>query len=229
MSPPSHSRFLIVTPLLLLLASVFGQSPLDLSVHFTPHLRYVNAKSNSLTPAPGSTSGQGGIGLGYDVGATIGYRVTGEIYIRTGLDYVHKRHSYGVERLGNDVQANASTTNLVTYRALEVPVQLLYRFGYDNGLSNYLVGIGVVAARFIGDPRIRADLSNKDLTGFESVVTEGTPVSIFVGYDRFISRRLILSLEPYLLLTPDRINLETNTTANVVAEGGIRIRLTRDN
>jgi len=214
---------------LLLPPDVSAQSPIDLSVHFSPQLRYVNSEDNTAALAPGATVGNSGLAVGYSFGAAIEYPLLGELYLRAGVDYSHKRHHYRVDRLGNDVRPASSGENTVTYQALEVPVQLLYRFGFKNDTDNFLVGAGVVAASFVGDPRVESSFSGKDLTGFESLVTTGTSWSVFAGYDRYISDRFLLSLEPYLSFSPDRIYLESNSFARVVGEGGVRLRLTLDN
>lgn len=233
MSFISSNRVLSTVFVFLITCSFFpavrAQSPIDLSVHVSPHLRYVDSRDFDNLPEPGSTSGNNGIALGYNIGAAVEYRFFDEFYVRAGIDYAHKRHRYSVDRLGNDIRPASSGQNTVTYRALEVPVQLIYRFGFRDYKNNFMVGAGVVAAKFVGDPKVSSSFSNGDLTGFESLVTEGTNWSVFAGYDHYLNRSLMVSFEPYLAFSPDRIYLESNTYTRVVAEGGIRLRITRDN
>lgn len=219
----------LVLPLLLACACTaasLAQGGIDLSVHFSPQLRYVNSVTNGRELAPGATVGGQGLAIGYGFGGAIEFRLVDELYLRTGVDFVHKRQQYRVALLGNDIMPSTSRSNLVTYQALAVPLQVFYRFGFHHDKANFLVGLGVTALQFVGDPKVEAPLSNKDLTGFESVVTTRRSVSLFMGYDRFVSDRFVVSLEPYLTYVPDRINLESHTTARVITEAGIRLRLT---
>ena len=223
-------RLSIVALLLSATTSVgYGQGNIDLSVYVSPQLRLVSGVDNGRLLEPGSTVGGSGVAVGYSVGGAIEFRVIDELYLRGGIDFSHKRQEYNVQVLGNDIAPAASATNLVTYQAIEIPVQAIYRFGFLNRKTNFLVGLGITALQFVGDPEVDAPLSNKDRTGFESLLTSGRSVSLFVGYDRYISNRVIVSLEPYAAYVPDRIYLESNTTARVAAEAGIRLRLTLDN
>lgn len=209
--------------------SLSGQSGVDLSVHFSPQLRYVDSERNSLPMEGGASIGENGLAFGYDFGGAIEFRVIDNLYLRGGIDIAHKRQEYSVKVLNNDALPTASGSNKVAFRAIEVPVQAIYRFGFMHDNANFLVGIGVVALRFVGDPQVEAELSERDRTGFESLVTSGHSVSVFAGYDRYISKRVIASIEPYLSYVPDKILLESHTTTSVQLEAGVRLRLTLDN
>ena len=229
--PSIAARQLLGWCILSLLCSVqaHAQHRLDFGLHFTPNLRYVASQAIEAQPTSRQTVGGNGWAVGYGIGGNLEYRIIGELYGRVGVDYFRHRHRYAVDYLpGGEQQAIASESRVV-YNAIEVPVQLLYRFDFPSSVSSWSVGVGAVVGRWTGDPRVLSPYSDADLTGFSSVRPANYSLSATVGYDRYLGRKLLVGLEPYVSYTPTRIELESDTQARVSVELGVRMRVTVDN
>ena len=208
--------------------SLSGQQRLDLGVVLAPEFNRVQSIAQPSEREQGRTYGGQGLSIGFVAGAYLEYEVLSGLYLRGGLNYARQRYSYEVSR--DPVEETDPTTalNRVVYTAIEIPFAILYRFRYAPNNDRFLIGVGGVADRWLGDPQIETDF----VTGSSdrSFIQEATrSVNAFIGYDRYIADRFVLGIEPYISYSPTQFHFETETVAKNTLQGGIALRLRFDN
>lgn len=215
-----------------LLTPLTAQQRLDLGVHLTPQLLSIQAEARDVEPEGNFSYTEGGNGLdvGWAAGGYLEYEVSPGLYLRGGVDVVRKRYRYPVTAYREDATLNASGTNRVVYMALEVPVSVIYRFNYHRNNDRFLLGVGGVANRWVGDPQLE--------TAFYRGSSNRPPfrynrhaITVFGGFERFIGSRFVIGLEPSISYVPQpsSFRLETRTTAVAGLEAGLSLRLRFDN
>ena len=231
MSNQSIHWSIIISALFLFLSPlnpVLGQQRLDLGVVFSPEFNRVQSAARISEPEQDRTFGGEGFSLGFVAGAYLEYEIVSGLFLRGGLNYARQRYSYEVrrERLGEPEPATG--LNRVVYTAIEIPVALLYRFRYAPNNDRFLIGIGGVADRWLGDPQVETDFvaGSSDRSFIQEAYRS---VKAFVGYDRYLSDRFVLGIEPYVSYSPTRFHFETETVAKNTLQGGIALRLRFDN
>ena len=205
---------------------VYAQSPLDVGVHFSPQLRYISSSPNGDGPRGNLTTGKDGLALGAGAGAYLEYAITDRWYVRGGVDVSYKRNTYATERLIPELDTLRRGSNFISFTSIELPVAVVYRFGYKRHYDTYLVGVGTTLARWNGAAQVRSSFTRprKDMIDYAD-----QSVTIFAGYERYLSYLMVLGVEPYLAYVPTRFALESNTMAKVQLEAGLTVRLRLDN
>ena len=215
--------------LCLLLSSVTGlyaQSPLDIGFHFSPHLRYIDSSPREGAPEPGEryTTGGTGISMNVDIGGDLEVALTEHWYVRAGLSMSYKRLHYKTTRVAREEETRGF--DHVRYTDITIPVKLIYRPTYERHYDNWLFGIGTDVTRSTGSPYVLSEFSDSD----DAVLTPaGRSISVFAGYERYLSSTLVLGMEPYLAYNPTEFSIGTQTTAKVLLEAGLTFRLRIDN
>ncbi len=223
------SLLLTFSLLSFLSGSLRAQSPLDIGIHFSPQLRYINSSPKGEEPTRGTfTRGKDGLSMGAGAGVYLEYEITPHWFIRGGVDVSYKRNHYGVEKVLLEADSIARGSNQVVYTSIEVPVAILYRFDYLANGNSFLLGAATTLNRLPGAPRAwtsfgsRANLKDK-------IDYPAHTVTVFGGYEHYLSDQLVVGLEPYLAYVPTRFSLESATTAKVQVEAGLSVRLRLDN
>ena len=207
-------------------ANLHAQSPLDVGVHFSPQLRYISSSPNGNSPSGHLTRGKDGLSLGAGAGAYLEYAITDRWYVRGGIDVAYKRNRYATERVMPELDTVRSGSNFISYTSIELPVAVLYRFGYKRHYDTFLVGLGTTLTRWEGSPQFRSSFSRPSKAALDYAPHS---LTLFGGYERYLSSVVVLGVEPYLAYVPTRFLLENSTTAKVQAEAGISVRLRLDN
>ena len=206
-----------------------AQSRIDIGLHFTPQLRHVVSTPDptpTVTTTP--TFGRSGTALGYAVGGYLEYELLHDVFVRAGVDWTRKRHGYRVERRTPEGGFLSAGNQLVTINTLEVPVALVYHLMGDSYEGGFLLGVGGVLNRWVGGTDMDSSLrGNRKGQGTFSIAHHS--LNAFVGYERRISKDLLVSLEPYVAYTPTTFSFESHTISEVRLEGGLAVRLLLDN
>lgn len=213
---------------LLPLSTSVAQQRLDLGVVFGPETNHVVSEPRESDLLRSQTTGESGTAVGFIAGAYLEYEVVSGLFLRGGLNYTRKRYNYSVTR-GLPEQGNLDFgQNRVVYTAIEIPVAVLYRFLYRPNNDRFYVGLGGVVNRWLGDPQIETDfaLGSSNRSYIDEAKQSG---KFFVGYDRYISSRFVLGIEPYVSYSPTRFLFETETISENRIQGGVAIRIRFDN
>ncbi|MCP9234979.1 outer membrane beta-barrel protein [Lewinella sp. JB7] len=216
--------------LALLSVPVSAQSPLDVGGHISPQLRYISSADRGVeVPTTGSfTSGKDGLSLGIGAGVYLEYAITPNWFVRGGVDLSYKRNQYGVRKTFVESDSTISGTNQIVYSSIELPLSVLYRFDFLPNGDSFLLGIGTTVNRWGGNPRAFASFFHR--RGVKEFVDYPRhTVTVFGGYERYLSNVIVVGLEPYLSYVPTRFNLETTTSAKVQVEAGLSLRFHLDN
>ena len=209
--------------------SLRAQSPLDVGIHFSPQLRYISSTPLDDAPTKGIlTSGKDGLSVGAGVGAYLEYAITPHWFLRGGIDYSYKRNHYATERAYPEQDTVRKGSNQVIFTSIEIPVAVLYRFDFLKNDNSFLLGIGTTLNRWNGNPRLFSTFVNRR-SAKDAVEYAKRSVTVFGGYEHYLSSTVVLGLEPYLAYVPTRFSLETTTTAKVQLEAGLSLRLHLDN
>ncbi|MBB4079902.1 hypothetical protein GGR28_002529 [Lewinella aquimaris] len=227
--PNSLFLTIIIALLGLLTAPASAQSPLDVGVHFSPQLRYITSSQTAEPPAKGSyTRGKDGLSLGVGAGVYLEYAITPNWFVRGGVDLSYKRNTYGVDKVFVESDSTVSGNSLIVYSSIELPLSVLYRFDFLPNGDSFLLGAGTTVNRWGGNPRAFTSFFNRRSVK-EYVDYPQRTVTVFAGYERYLSSTVVLGLEPYLAYVPTRFRLETTTSSKVLIEAGLSIRLHLDN
>ncbi len=210
-----------------------AQQRLDLGVHLTPQLLFVRSERRSgfTRDALDYTEGGGGVAVGFGVGAYLEYEVLPGLSLRAGVDMARKRYAYDVWRHRTDsTSLSGQGVNRIVFMAMEVPVSVIYRFGYLPGAGQFLVGAGGVIARHIGDPQLETEFFGGS-SNHPPFTYSSYSLKIFAGYERYLGSRFVAGLEPYLSYAPQATEflLESRTTAVADLEIGVAMTLRFDN
>ena len=221
--PLTALLFFLVTPVSLVLA----QSPLDVGIHLTPQVRYVNSRPAEVRQTNIPTTGGDGLAVGMGGGAYLEYEFAPGWSARAGIDFSYKRNHYTVSRTFTETDSTVAGHNRIAYASIEVPVSVVYHFDYRRHDNRFLVGVGTTLNRWNGAPIFRTRFGKGSAS--EPVVTAKHSVTLFAGYEHPVSDMLVMSYEPYVAYVPTRFNLETASRARVFAEVGLAVRLRLDN
>ncbi|PPK88295.1 hypothetical protein CLV84_1260 [Neolewinella xylanilytica] len=210
------------------ISTVTAQQRLDLGVVGGPEVNFVGSEPRQSELSRIQTIGEAGTAVGYFLGAYLEYEVLGGLYVRGGLNYSRKRYSYAVSR-GLPERGDVSYgQNRIVYTAIEVPLAILYRFPYLPNNDRFLVGLGGVADRWVGDPQVKTDFLPGSAD--RSYIREAhRSVNFFIGYDHYLSDRFVIGIEPYLSYSPTEFLFETETISANRVQGGIAVRIRFDN
>lgn len=213
--------------LLIPFSLVLGQSPLDIGVHLTPQVRYINSQPAEVRQTNIPTTGGDGLAVGMGGGAYLEYEFAPGWSARAGVDLSYKRNHYTVSRTFTETDSTVSGHNRIAYASIEVPVSIVYHFDYRRHDNRFLVGLGTTLNRWNGAPIFRTKFGKGAVA--EPVTTAKHSVTLFAGYEHPLSDMLVMSFEPYVSYVPTRFNLETASSARVFAEAGLSVRLRLDN
>ena len=203
-----------------------AQSPLDVGLHLSPQLRYISSTAPDGVDRRVTTRGKDGLAVGAVAGGYLEYALTDRWYVRGGIDVAYKRNYYATERTAFEVDSVSTGRNFISYASIELPVAILYRFGYRRNYDTWLLGVATTLTRWSGNPRIQSTFSG---TTAEDVDFPRRSVTVFGGYERYLSSVIVLGLEPYLSYVPTKFTIENSTTAKVRFEVGLSLRLHLDN
>ena len=222
---PAMQRYLLLFALSLTTVTLRAQSPLDIGFNFSPHLRYISSTPIENAPDMDNfTIGNGGVSMNVDMGGYLEVAFTPRWYVRGGVAMSFKRMQYRTTRTRGGEQTVGH--NHLRYTNIEVPLSIVHRFSYERNYDNFLVGLTTNLFQRTGKPYVFSSFSDPDnavLTGPLQNIT------VFAGYERYLSSTLVLGLEPYLSYAPTTFELETHSIAKVRAEAGLAIRLRIDN
>ena len=206
--------------------SVSAQSPLDVGFHFSPQLRYISSSAPDGIQRRVTTQGTDGLAVGAVAGGYLEYALSDRWYVRGGIDIAYKRNHYATQRSLLEVDSLATGRNFISYASIELPVALLYRFGYKRHYDTYLLGVATTLTRWAGEPRVRSTFSG---TTKENIDYPRHTLTVFGGYERYLSSVIVLGLEPYISYVPTKFTIENATTSQVRFEAGLSVRLHLDN
>ena len=222
----SSTPFVFLACFLAFQLSLSAQTRLSYGFHFSPEMNYI-----ASTPKSGSdkklTTGKTGSAVSASLGGYLEYELIPNVYVRGGMNIAVRRHYYQVERRFEEVDEVAIGENRVTYYAIEMPGAIVARTNYMKKNDRFLIGIGGVLNRWIGDPWIENDFingsANPEYRNFAKQTVTG-----FIGYEFELSRHSSMSIEPYLSYTPTRFYFENYSYSDVVGEGGVSFRFRFD-
>lgn len=208
--------------------SLSAQQRLDLGVVLGPELNHITSEARESQANGVRTTGESGSSVGFVAGAYLEYEVFGGLSLRGGLNYTRKRFNYAVSEQRSENEAINYGNNRVVYTAIELPFALLYRFRYLPNNDRFIVGVGAVVDRWLGDPQVETPFvaggADRDY------IQESTrSVNFFVGYDHYISDRFIVGVEPYISYSPTEFEFDTETLSSNQLQAGISLRLRFDN
>ncbi len=206
--------------------SVLAQSPLDVGLHVSPQLRYISSSTPDGVQRRVTTSGKDGLAVGAVAGGYLEYALTDRWYVRGGIDIAYKRNYYATQRTVFEVDSVSSGRNFISYASIELPVAILYRFGYRRNYDTWLLGVATTLTRWGGNPRILSTFSGSTR---DDVDYPRRSVTVFGGYETYLSSVIVLGLEPYLSYVPTKFTIENATTSKVRFEAGLSLRLHLDN
>ena len=193
-----------------------------------PEMNYITSEARESSGPTTRTTGHDGISVGFVVGAYLEYEVFGGLSLRGGLNYTRKRFNYAVTELTKESGESRDGNNRVVYTAIELPFALLYRFRYLPNNDRFIVGVGAVVDRWLGDPQIEtpfvAGSANRDY-----IQPSYRAVNFFVGYDHYLSDRFVLGVEPYVSYSPTEFRFDTETLSSNRLQLGIMLRVRFDN
>ncbi|THH40588.1 hypothetical protein [Neolewinella litorea] len=215
-----------------LCSALWAQQRLDVGVHLSPHVLTIHSETKTPVREGGLsyTEGENGVELGWAAGGYLEYEVVSGLFLRAGVDVSRKRYRYAVNARREDPSLDESGTNRVVYMAIELPVSVIYRFDYLPNNDRFLVGVGGVANRWVGDPQLE--------TAFYRGSSNRPPLdynrhsfTVFGGFERFLSSRFVMGIEPFVSYSPwpTEFRLETRTDAVAGLEAGVALRLRFDN
>ncbi|WP_146088735.1 hypothetical protein [Neolewinella xylanilytica] len=173
------------------------------------------------------TTGKSGMAASASLGGYLEYELIPNIYLRGGMNVAVRRHYYEVERRFEETDEIAMGENKVTYYAIEMPGAIVARTNFMKKNDRFLIGVGGVLNRWIGDPWIENSFINGSANPEYRTFAKQT-VTGFIGYEFELSRHSSMSIEPYLSYTPTRFYFENYSYADVKAEGGISFRVRFD-
>ncbi|WP_116109151.1 hypothetical protein [Lewinella sp. IMCC34191] len=203
-----------------------AQTRLSYGLHLSPEVNYI-----ASTPKSGSakklTTGKSGMASSVSLGGYLEYEVIPNIYVRGGMNIAVRRHYYEVERRFEETDEIAMGENRITYYAIEMPGAIIARTNYMKKNDRFLIGVGGVLNRWIGDPWIENDFVNGSFNPEYRNFAKQT-VSGFIGYEFELSRHSSMSIEPYISYTPTRFYFENYSYSDVVGEGGVSFRVRFD-
>ncbi|CAH1001557.1 hypothetical protein LEM8419_02460 [Neolewinella maritima] len=207
-------------------SGVSAQSPLDVGLHFSPQIRYISSSAPDGVQRRVTTSGRDGLALGATAGGYLEYALTDHWYVRGGIDVAYKRNRYATQRTVAEVDTVRNGSNFISYASIELPVALLYRFGYRRNYDSFLLGVATTLTRWGGDPKITSSFNG---TSDNSIAYPKHTVTVFGGYETYLSEVLVLGIEPYVSYVPTEFRIENATTSTVRFEAGISLRVHLDN
>ena len=221
----STSLFLLVC-FFALQFTLAAQTRLSYGFHFSPEMNYITSTAQSSSHKK-LTTGKTGSALSASMGGYLEYEIIPNLYARGGMNIVARRHHYEVERRFEETDEVMIGENNVTYYAIEMPGAIVARTNYMKKNNRFLIGIGGVLNRWIGDPWIENDFVNGSHDPNYRYLAKQS-VSVFIGYEFELSRHSSMSIEPYVSRTPSRFYFENYSYSDVVGEGGISFRVRFD-
>ena len=206
--------------------SLGAQSRLSYGFQFSPEINYITstAKSGSHTKL---TTGKSGMAVSANLGGYLEYELIPNVSVRGGMNVAVKRHHYEVERRFVEVDEVQIGENQVTYYAIEMPGAIIARTNYLKRNDRFMIGIGGVLNRWIGDPWIENSFVNGSADPKYRTFSKQS-VTAFVGYEFEMSRHSWMSIEPYFSHTPTRFYFENYSYSDVKGEAGVSIRVRFD-
>lgn len=207
--------------------SVQAQTRLSYGFHLSPEANYIVSTEKSGNPRQKLTTGKSGMATSASLGGYLEYELIPNIYLRGGMNIAVRRHSYEVERRFEETDEIAIGENKVTYYAIEMPGAIVARTNYMKKNDRFLIGVGGVLNRWIGDPWIENTFINGSADPKYRTFAKQT-VTGFIGYEFELSRHSSMSIEPYLSYTPSRFYFENFSYSDVKGEGGISFRVRFD-
>ncbi|MGB3798916.1 MAG: outer membrane beta-barrel protein [Lewinella sp.] len=214
--------------ILIIPLSTAAQQRLDLGVTFGPEVNWISSEPRESVLPGDRTTGTNGAAVGFMAGAYLEYEVLNGLFVRGGLNYARKRFNYGVSQgMSGEGEVNYSN-NRIVYTAIEIPVAILYRFPYLPNNDRLYTGVGGIVDRWLGDPQIETDFvaGSSDRSFIQEAYRS---VNVFVGYDRYISDRFVVGIEPYISYSPTYFHFETETVSKNNIQAGVAVRLRFDN
>jgi hypothetical protein len=208
----------------LLSATGFGQRRFDFGLHFTPLLRHVSSEADRANGDPGQFVPGSGADIGMAFGATVEYSINYHWFLRGGLDYALRRHYYEVIRQATETTPSETFHNRVAFTAVAIPVAVVYRFGRGETDGEFLLGVGTTINQWLGDPQIDSDTYPEGQSD-DPVVIGNWALSLFAGYDRKLTSRLIAAAEPYVRYSPTKLYLDSGYVTGLNFEFGLSLRL----
>lgn len=223
--------YLIISALCIVIlpwCSLSAQQRLDFGFVLGPELNHITSEARETNGDRALTTGHSGVSVGFVTGAYLEYEIFGGLSLRGGLNYTRKRFNYAVTELRPESGEVREGNNRVVYTAIEVPFALLYRFHYLPNNDRFIVGVGAVVDRWLGDPQIEtpfvAGSADRDY-----IQESYRSVNFFVGYDHYISDRFVVGIEPYVSYSPTEFRFDTETLSSNQLQAGISLRLRFDN
>ena len=193
-----------------------------------PEMNYITSEARESVSPSTRTTGHEGVSVGFVLGAYLEYEVFGGLSLRGGLNYTRKRFNYAVSELTPESGEVREGNNRVVYTAIELPFALLYRFRYFGNNDRFLVGVGAVVDRWLGDPQIETPFVAG--SAYRDYIQESyQAVNFFVGYDHYISDRFVLGIEPYISYSPNELRFDSETLSSNQLQAGVALRLRFDN
>ena len=206
--------------------TVGAQERLSYGFHFSPEMNYITSTPKSSGDKK-LTTGKTGSALSASLGGYLEYELIPNLYLRGGMNIATRRHYYEVERRFEETDEVVMGENRVTYYAIEMPGAIVVRTNYMKKNDRFLIGVGGVLNRWIGDPWIENDFVNGSFEPkYRNLAKQS--VSVFIGYEFELSRHSSMSIEPYVSRTPSRFYFENYSYSDVVGEGGISFRVRFD-
>lgn len=222
------ARLLPTLTLTLFALTLGAQSPIDIGLHLTPKFRYLNSSPSAGEPRSDITSGLSGLSAGGCGGVFMEFELTPYWFLRAGVDFSYNRNTYDTERSFPDTGLIRAGQNRIDYTSIDIPVAVIYRFDYLKNGGSFLAGIGVTVDRLIGSPNVESSFASGPSLD-DNVELASNIVTIFAGYEHYLSNRLVLGVEPYVAYVPSSFKFESLTTTEVRAEVGVALRLRLDN
>ena len=193
-----------------------------------PEMNYITSEARESVSPSTRTTGHEGVSVGFVVGAYLEYEVFGGLSLRGGANYTRKRFNYAVTQEVSETDEVFHGHNRVVYTAIELPVALVYRFPYLSNNDRFLVGLGAIVDRWVGDPQVEtpfvAGSSRRDY-----IQESYSSINVFAGYDHYVSDLFVLGIEPYLSYSPTEFGFDTETRSSNQFQFGIALRLRFDN
>ncbi len=203
-----------------------AQTRLSYGFHFSPEVNRMSSTARS-SDKDLITIGKWGSAFSATLGGYLEYEIVSNVYVRGGMNLTHRRHQYSVERRFKETDEVVNGYTKLSYYGIEMPGALVVRTNYMKNNSRFLLGVGGVINRWIGDPEIESTFRKaSDERDWRNLAKQS--VTGFIGYEFDLSRHSTMSIEPYLSYTPTRFYFENYTVTDLIGEGGISFRVRFD-
>jgi hypothetical protein len=167
-------------------------------------------------PDVSKVNGTGTDKRGFNVGLVAGYRFNGRLSLISGLSYTHKYYT----AVGSDFKPGGSYWNTVTIMGnvvgdcfmYEMPVNLRYDLVASKknyafitaGLSSYLMKQEQYDIHYTTNS---GAYNHEQYSSYETKLYWFSLVNLSAGYERMITKRLSVTVEPYIKLPLNGIGL----------------------